>query len=100
MTGAEAGGVASGSMAEVVMQRSDEGEEEEVSPSAAAALAAPGASRSLTCSEAEEGEEGDPSGEEEGESGVHCRQWAGSICEQRMDVGPCTSQKCVRESCR
>lgn len=89
-------------MAEVVMQRSDDGEEEEVSTSAAAALAAPGASLSLTCSEPEEEEEeedeGDPFGEEEGESGVHCRQWAGSICEQRMDVGPCTSQKCVRES--
>ena len=32
------------------------------------------------------------------ESASHCVHAVGATCEQRMDVGPCTSQKCVRDS--
>lgn len=34
---------------------------------------------------------------DEASSGWHCVQEKGSTCEQRIEVGPCTSQKCVRE---
>lgn len=33
-----------------------------------------------------------------GESGKHCEQDKGKICEQMMEVGPWTSQKWVKDS--
>ena len=31
--------------------------------------------------------------------GRHCGHSSGRICVHRTDLGPCTSQKCVKESC-